>query len=153
MRHIILEIIIVIVVLLIAGISTYCSYNHDDDIPVIVYIPNTKIEVNDTLIDYINKYRTENNLCIVLPEQGLIDASKIRVAFLKTQDTLTHNGFTSINIGAKSLGEIVAKGYKTNLSLFKAYQKSAIHNKIMLSDFKYVGSFTEDTYNCVLFAK
>ena len=146
------EIIIVILVLLIGGISTYCSYNNDEEL-IIKYIPNTNIVVNDTLLNEINKYRKMQNLCELLPEETLMEESIKRVAILKTQDTLTHNGFTSIDIGAKSLGEIVAKGYKTDLGLFKAYQKSEIHNKIMLGDFKYVGSFTEDTYNCVLFAK
>lgn len=119
----------------------------------IKYVPKT-VDVSDKIYTYINEYRKENNLLPVFPEQTLINTSLERVKFLKDQGTLTHNGFTSINIGTSSLGEVIAKGYKTDLGLFNAYKKSPIHSKILLGkNFLYVGSSTLDGYNCILFAK
>ena len=118
----------------------------------IKYIPKETMQ-KDTITNLINKARIENDLNLLQSETLLISLSKIKAMQMESDKEVNHNGFASLQVGTESFGEIVGYGYKTESILFQNYMNSEEHNKIILGDFTHIGSYTSNSYNCILFAK
>jgi uncharacterized protein YkwD len=116
------------------------------------YVPK-EVTATDTLTYLINSTRIENNLTVLKPEILLIELSKKKVLEMEINQEVNHNGFAELPIQTETFAQIIGFGYKTESNLFNSYMTSPEHQDKILGNFTHIGSYTHNTYNCVLFAK
>jgi uncharacterized protein YkwD len=116
------------------------------------YVPK-EVVATDTLTYLINSARLENNLTVLKPEILLIELSKKKVLEMESNEEVNHYGFSSLPIKTETFAQIIGYGYKSETNLFNSYMTSGSHQDKILGNFTHIGSYTHNTYNCVLFAK
>lgn len=122
------------------------------DVAEIKYIPK-EIIANDTLTKLINNERRNRSLNELKSESLLIELSKQKVLEMESDQEVSHNGFAELPIQTETFAQIVGYGYKSETNLFNSYMTSGSHKDKILGNFTHIGSYTHNTYNCVLFAK
>lgn len=118
----------------------------------IKYAPQEVI-TKDTLTKLVNNARVDNSLNELKSESLLIELSKVKAIQMESEQSINHNGFSSLQVQTETYAQIVGFGYKTELSLFNAYYNSLSHRQEILGNFTHIGSYTFNGYNCVIFAK
>ena len=116
------------------------------------YAPQEVIS-NDTITKLINNERRNRSLNELKSESLLIELSKQKVLEMERNQEVSHNGFSELPIQTEIFAQIIGFGYKNEANLFNSYMTSSEHQDKILGNYTHIGSYTHNTYNCVLFAK
>lgn len=105
----------------------------------ILFNPNLALAQPDSIEFLVNEYRIENHLKPVVVSPKVCKIAERRLK--ETKILWDHVGFQQA-INSSDLGgrwyENLARGFKTNKGVVKAWKKSPSHNAILLSKMRYM---------------
>jgi uncharacterized protein YkwD len=110
----------------------------------------------DQLVFLINLERQKRSLSTLKSESRLIDIATAKAMEMNRDKSITHNGFMSRSAASEGItfAENLGYNYKSQQALLDAYMNSPSHrDNIIQANFTHVGSWTEEKYNCLVFAE
>ncbi len=120
---------------------------------VVTYQP-VAINTNNQLVAYFNTARTAQGLQPLIEEALLMELAKNKAIQMESRHEVSHNGFANIQTYSQSSSQIVGYGYPSDQNLFNSYMTSDGHRRSILNKkYTHIGSYTINSYNCVIFAE
>lgn len=130
-----------------------------------VFVPENTYTWTDEeyyLLETINKYRDNENLNSLLPDDTHYNLAELRNNHNIELGYISHKQFPIafkqlIDLGANWAGENLAYGYNTTQGVINAWIKSEGHNKNLLNNWVYIGvkitNYNNRKYYCLIFSR